>query len=407
MKLQRLRSLVVKDLKRVVREPANLFMAIIFPLILTVAFGAAFGGIGSGGDISYTVGLVNLDASADPGWVEAFRDGIWDTGALVVAEYDDNETAHNDLLQGTIDAIVVLPVDFGDSIDSFLEHPTEPGLWVNTTIGLAVDQGSMIVGAAVPPMIMQVLAQTISESQAMTFIIPLEIGAPTQVASSRLTQFDYMVPGLFAYAAIFLTMNVALAFSTEREQGILRRINLTPTSSSEVIVSSVLSNLVVGAFQVAIVYVASSLMGFRAQSSVLGIAYAFTIVLFLVLCNVGFGLITASLVKSSGAATGLSFVFILPQMFLGTFVPVSPTMARFVPSYYVTDALTSPEGGALVQPRHHVRPPGGRCGRGRDGRGGHRRVPEVRERLNPPLIFQASRLMFLQRRMSFSGGAVI
>ena len=199
----------------------------------------------------------------------------------------------------------------------------------------------MIVGAAVPPMIMQVLALTISEDQAMTLSIPLEIGAPTKVASSRLTQFDYMVPGLFAYAAIFLTMNVALAFSTEREQGILRRINLTPTSSSEVIVSSVLSNLVVGAVQVAIVYVASSLMGFRANASILGIVYAFTIVLFLVLCNVGFGLITASLVKSSGAATGISFVFILPQMFLGTFVPVSPAMARFVPSYYVTDALTS------------------------------------------------------------------
>jgi len=342
MKLQRLKSLVAKDLKRVVREPANLFMAIIFPMILTVAFGAAFGGIGSGGgDISYTVGLVDLDALGSHGWAEAFRDGIRATGALVVAEYEDNETAHDDLLQGTIDAIVVLPVDFGDSIDSFLEHPNDPGLWVNTTIGLAVDQGSMIVGAAVPPMIMQVLAQTISESQAMTFILPLEIGAPTQVASSRLTQFDYMVPGLFAYAAIFLTMNVALAFSTEREQGILRRINLTPTSPSEVIVSGVLSNLVVGAFQVAIVYGASSLMGFRANASFLGIAYAFTIVLFLVLCNVGFGLITASLVKSSGAATGLSFVFILPQMFLGTFVPVSQEMARFVPSFYVTDALTS------------------------------------------------------------------
>jgi len=338
MKLQRLRSLVAKDLKRVVREPANLFMAIIFSLILTVSFG----GIGSGGgDITYTVGLVNLDASGSHEWAEAFRDGIWATGALVVAEYDDNETAHDDLLQGTIDAIVVLPVDFGDSIDSFLQHPNDPGLWVNTTIGLAVDQGSMIVGAAVPPMIMQVLALTISEGQAMTLSIPLEIGAPTQVASSRLTQFDYMVPGLFAYAAIFLTMNVALAFSTEREQGILRRINRTPTSSSEVIVSSVLSNLVVGAFQVAIVYVASSLMGFRANASVLGIAYALTIVLFLVLCNVGFGLITASLVKSSGAATGLSFVFILPQMLLGTFVPVSPAMAHFVPSYYVTDALTS------------------------------------------------------------------
>jgi ABC-2 type transport system permease protein len=113
-----------------------------------------------------------------------------------------------------------------------------------------------------------------------------------------------MVPGLFSYAAIFITMLVAVAFSAERELGLLRRINVTPTSSSEVIVSQVIANLITGTVQVAIVYLAAGLMGFRAQTTPLGIAYALTIVLFLVLCNVGFGLITASLVKSSGAATG-------------------------------------------------------------------------------------------------------
>lgn len=342
MRAKRVTTLVVKELKKLVREPANLFMALLFPMILTVAFGAAFGGIGSGGaDATYTVGLVDLDASASQNWADSFGEGISETGALVVADYEDNETAHADLLQGKIDAIVILPEDFGDSVDSFLAHPSEPWLWVNTTLGLAVDEGSMIVGAVVPPMIQQVLAVTIFGEQAMTVALPLTIGAPAQVASSRLTQFDYMVPGVFSYSAIFVTMLVAQAFSTEREQGLLRRINMTPTSSSEVILSQVIANLITGAMQVAIVYLVSSLMGFRAQASILGIACAMTIVLFLVLCNVGFGLLTASLVDSSGAATGLSFVFILPQMLLGTFVPASREIARFVPSYYVTDALTS------------------------------------------------------------------
>lgn len=291
--------------------------------------------------IDPTVGLVDLDASGNHAWAEAFRDGIGDTGALVVAEYTDNETAHDDLLQGSIDAIVILPGDFGDSVDSFLQHPDDPGQWINTTIGLAVDQGSMIVGAAVPPMIQGVLSSTVFGSQALAVALPMELAASTQVASSHLSQFDFMVPGLFAYAAIFITLNVAQAFAAEREQGILRRINLTPTSSSEVILGNVASNMIVGAVQVAIVYVVSGLMGFSAQATLPGIAYAMTIVLFLVLCNVGFGLITASVVKSSGAATGLSFVFILPQMLLGAFIPLSPAMARFVPSYYVTDALTS------------------------------------------------------------------
>ncbi|HUS78556.1 MAG TPA: ABC transporter permease [Patescibacteria group bacterium] len=342
MKLRRVRALVAKELKRLVREPANLFMAILFPLILTLAFGAAFGGMGSGaGASTYTVGFVDLDASMGSPWVNSFREGLADTGALVVAEYGDNATAQADLLQGKVDAVVVMPADFGESVDSFIAHPTEPGLWVNTTIGLAVDQGSMIVGAAVPPMISQVLAATVFGETAMADSLPFELGVPAQVASSRLTQFDFMVPGMFAYSAIFVTMLVAQGFSSEREQGLLRRVNLTPTSPAEVIVSQIVANLITGAIQVAIVYISSGFMGFRSQASPIGIAYALIIVLFLVLCNVGFGLITASLVKSSGAATGLSFVFILPQMLLGTFVPVSKEIARFVPSYYVTDALTS------------------------------------------------------------------
>ena len=342
MRAQRVTALVTKELKRLVREPANLFMALIFPLVLTVAFGAAFGGLGSGGsDMTYTIGFVDLDASASTDWAESFREGITETGMLVIAEYEDNETAHSDLLQGQIDAVVVLPEDFGDSVDSFLAHPTAPSLWVNSTVGLAVDQGSMVIGAAVPPVIQHVLTATLFGDQAVAVALPLTIGVPTRVASSHLTQFDYMVPGIFAYSAIFVTMLVAQNFSTEREQGLLKRISVTPTTSSEVIVSQIIANLVTGTIQVAIVYMVASLMGFRAQASLGAMAYALTIVLFLVLCNVGFGLITASLVKSSGAATGVSFVFILPQMLLGTFVPASKEIARFVPSYYVTDALTS------------------------------------------------------------------
>jgi ABC-type multidrug transport system permease subunit len=342
MRAQRLTALVTKELKKLVREPANLFMTIIFPIVMTVAFGAAFGSLNSGStDATYTVGIVDLDTSANPIWADTFREGISDTGVLIVQEYEENETAHADLLQGKINAFVILPEDFGDSVDSFLAHPSNPALWINSTLGLAVDQGSMIIGAVVPPLIQQALVVTFFGEQALTLALPLSIAAPTQVTSSHLSQFDYMVPGLFAFSAIFITMLVAQAFSTEREQGLLRRISMTPTSSSEVIVSQVISNMIIGASQVTIVYLVAGLMGFRAKATVVGIAYAFTIVLFLVLCNVGFGLITASLVKSSGAATGLSFLFILPQMFLGTFVPSSGGIGRFVPSYYVTDALTS------------------------------------------------------------------
>ena len=82
------------------------------------------------------------------------------------------------------------------------------------------------------------------------------------------------------------------------------------------------------------------------QSAIPAYAFAFILVLVFSVSNVGFGLITATIAKSSGAATGLSFLFVLPQLFLGTFVGASLSggaqiAGKFVPSYYVTDALTS------------------------------------------------------------------
>jgi ABC-type multidrug transport system permease subunit len=87
-------------------------------------------------------------------------------------------------------------------------------------------------------------------------------------------------------------------------------------------------------------------VSYRPKGDISTLALAFVLVLVFSLCNVGFGLITATIAKSPGAATGIAFLFIMPQMFLGTFVGASlsssaQSVSRFVPSYYVTDALTS------------------------------------------------------------------
>jgi ABC-type multidrug transport system permease subunit len=98
--------------------------------------------------------------------------------------------------------------------------------------------------------------------------------------------------------------------------------------------------------QAVLVFIMIYLMGFRPNVEIPAYAFAFALVLIFSLSNIGFGLITATIAKSSNAATGLSFLFVLPQLFLGTFVGASLSSAaqvagKFVPSYYVTDALTS------------------------------------------------------------------
>jgi ABC-type multidrug transport system permease subunit len=152
-------------------------------------------------------------------------------------------------------------------------------------------------------------------------------------------------------------MMVAQSFATDRENGMMKRIRITPTTPTEFMTSQVLSYMAIALVQAALVFVMVYLMGFKPDVGIPAYAFAFVLVLVFSLSNVGFGLITATISKSPGAATGISFLFVLPQLFLGTFVGASLSSAaqvagKFVPSYYVTDALTSLflRGAAFTSP---------------------------------------------------------
>jgi ABC-2 type transport system permease protein len=339
MNLQRVKALTMKDLFRVARDPANLFMLIMLPLVMTLVFGVAFGGIGGGGDVQYGVAIVDQDVSA---WSGDLISGLNSSGVLAPWFFEDSASGQDALSQGKVSAVLVIPEGFGASVDDFKSNPVDESSWTVTTLELSIDQGSMIAGSVVPSLVQQALTVTLYGVEALSPPSPVVIGSPVLVESVKITQFDAMIPGMFSYAVIFVTMIVSQVFTEERQLGLLKRIAFTPTTASDIFAAQVVSNLITGVFQVSVVLGSSYLMGFRPLGGIVGIGLSYVLSLMLVLCNVGFGLITATLAKSSGAATGLAFVFILPQMMLGSFIPGIPeNLSRLVPSYYVTQTLTN------------------------------------------------------------------
>jgi ABC-2 type transport system permease protein len=345
MNLRRVMALTKKDLKKTTREPAVLFLLILFPIMITLVFGFAFGGIGGGGTTSFDIGLLNLDStSPDVVWTNAFVNNLTSSEVFIIHDFRENSTGQNALLQGNLDAFIVVPEGFGSSVASYYGDPFDPSAWANTTVGLYVDSGSLIAVSAIPPLVQEVLMRSIFGSDAMTVGLPVEIGSPALVESSTLTQWDFMAPGIFAFAAIFLTMIVAQSMTYERDQGLLKRLRTTPVSSAEYMVGQTLSYMIIAVVQVALVLASSFAIGYRPATGPAGMIFAFAITLAFSLVTVGFGLIAATLSKSADAATGISFVFIMPQMFLGTFMPLggaTEMIAKFMPSKYVTDALTT------------------------------------------------------------------
>ncbi len=339
MNMQRIRALTVKELLRVLREPANLFMIIMLPLVMTLVFGIAFGGIGGGGDVQYGVAILDQDASS---WSGELVSGLNGSGVLVPQYFEDDVSGQDALSQGKVSAVLVIPNGFGASVDDFKSNPVDEASWATTTLELSIDQGSMIAGAVIPSLVQQALTVTLYGMEALSPPSPVMIGSPVLVESVKITQFDSMMPGMFSYAVIFVTMIVSQVFTEERQLGLLKRIAFTPTTASDIFAAQVAANLITGVFQVSVVFGSSYLMGFRPMGGLTGIGLAYLLSLLLVLCNVGFGLITATLAKSSGAASGLAFVFILPQMMLGSFIPGIPeNLSRLVPTYYVTQTLTN------------------------------------------------------------------
>jgi ABC-2 type transport system permease protein len=344
MKFQRVAALTNKELKKTIREPAVLFMIFLFPIVFVFAFGASFGGVG-GGQPVYQIGVVSMDQGASVNASQILLTAMSDTQILNVQTYIDNQSAQTDLSQGNIQAVMVIPSDFSQSFASYQAAPNDPNTWTNATIELYLDKGSLVATQAIPPIIQQVLTslagQNVKEPSS-PFILEtaslVEVQAPSAL--------DFIAPGMFTFASIFLIMMVAQSFAQDRENGMMKRIRITPTTPTEFMTSQVLSYMVIALIQAALVFAMVYLLGFKPDVGIPVYAFAFVLVLMFSLSNVGFGLITATIAKSPGAATGISFLFVLPQLFLGTFVGTSLSSAaqvagKLVPSYYVTNALTS------------------------------------------------------------------
>jgi ABC-type Na+ efflux pump permease subunit len=356
MQLQRVFALTKKEMKKTIREPAVLFMIFLFPIVFVFAFGASFGGASSGSQPVYHVGVVNMDQADTVNASQILLAAMSNTTILNVQTYANNQTAQNDLSQGSIQAVMVIPAEFSQSFASYQAAPNNPTEWMNATVALYLDKGSLVATQAIPPIMQQILTAIAGQTQ-QTTTSPFRLETASLVEVKAPSALDFIAPGMFTFASIFLIMMVAQSFATDRDNGMMKRIRITPTTPTEFMTAQVLSYMAIALIQAVLVFIMVYFMGFKPNVGAPTYILAFVLVLVFSVSNVGFGLITATIAKSPGAATGISFLFVLPQLFLGTFVGASLSSAaqvagKFVPSYYVTDALTSLflRGAAFASP---------------------------------------------------------
>jgi ABC-type multidrug transport system permease subunit len=159
-----------------------------------------------------------------------------------------------------------------------------------------------------------------------------------------MNHFEYLLPGVMGYAVIYMGMMVALGLVEYRKSGLLKRVEATPVSASAYLGSHIIANMFIAVFQALIVLLVARLTGYEPQGGLVGLLLASLFLALLGVTAVGLGLIVAAVAKDSGAAGGLSVIFIVPMMMFGALLAVfnetTRNIARFMPNYYVSDSLS-------------------------------------------------------------------
>ena len=85
------------------------------------------------------------------------------------------------------------------------------------------------------------------------------------------------------------------------------------------------------------------LLGYRPDGVIQGMLLAFVFMVVFALSSIGFGLITATIAKNAKAASGIAWIFILPQQMLAAGLYPLPDAVNVIrmlmPLHYVSDAL--------------------------------------------------------------------
>lgn len=290
--------------RRFFRDRLALFFGFAFPLIFLLVFG----GLNSGNsDVSFKVALINQSKS------ESAKDFVRDAKKEKVLKIDDEATtldkANEKLGQGTLDAAIVLPSDFGTVKNE--QYPSG-------TATVYYTQNNEQAGQTLT----SILQAQFKEKNA-TFV---KADTPFTVKSEKnnersLSAFDYTFAGLLGFAiigmGIFGPVNV---FPELKKMGILRRLHTTPLRVWQYFLSTMLSQLFIGILSLSLMFVvAIMLFDLKVVGNYIEL---FVFLVTSIVMILGIGLALGGWAKNERQVAPLANIIVFPMMFLsGTFFP--------------------------------------------------------------------------------------
>ena len=332
-------ALTVANIKTYVRDRAALFWTLAFPLIFILLFGFIFQGSGTS---RLTFGWVDEDGSSH----SAELHQRFDDQAGVTLEDGTSDESLARMRQGDVDAVIVVPSGYGDTLAA-----NAAGKGLPASITVYTDPSRSALVGEVYQAVGTVLGIVNLGDRP-----PLVIPKPETIQTENLNFISYFVPSILGLSVMQVGIFAAIPLVADREKLILKRLAATPLRRWQLVGSNILMRLLIAMIQaVIIVLVGTMAFGVQITGNLLLTAgfVALGAVTFLAL-----GYVIASFANTEDSANGMTSVIQFPMMFLsGSFFQIDQMpdflqgIARIIPLTYLSDALRQVMvGGAPFAP---------------------------------------------------------
>jgi len=362
-----------KDLRLAFRDRAALMLILAAPFLLTVGLGfvtGRFSGTGDSGVSDIAVVVVNQDGGQignalvdllrSPDLDNLLAPTVLDDPALARRQVDDDQAAAAVIIPaGFTASIIPTPGDAAAGPLVQLEiygNPTRP-----TTAGIVrtiVDQflsqvevGRVGAQVVVTQLLGQGLIQPQDAAQVGADVAARQAlaaqGSPsitvTTTTGDVAASFDplaYMAPGLALMFLMFTVANGGRTLLSERAQGTLPRLLVSPTSSAQVLGGKVFGIFLTGVAQMFILIGASTLLFGLSWGDPLGVV---VLVLAAVVGAVGWGMLITALAKTAGQINAIgSAVMLIFGILGGSFLSID-----YMPGWFVALSKITPNAWGL------------------------------------------------------------
>ena len=355
-------SIAVKDFKELVRDRRGLFFILLFPIFFMMIFGFAFGGMGEGNTphniaiVNYDQGTINSTSGENVNYgnnlITALQDANYENSSVKLFNITTTtDSQAKDLLrQRTVDAELIIPADFSNSIAALINNTIQSSTGqtsVNSsnsnstsTVIISGDTGFMGFGVA-QGILVGVLGQY--QENVVNSVKNQIAGTPgaeptkfidTKVQSipgtQNFTQFDFLAPGMIVFAILLLATTVAAILTREVESGTLLRLKMSKMRSFDLLFGGLIPWSLIAGAQVVILLAVAIILGLHWQGSVYSIILAIFIGIIGGVASISLAMIIASFAKTDRQAANLGTLIVIPISFLtGAFFQLPGVFLNF------------------------------------------------------------------------------